>query len=184
MSDPYSHLEALGLQLISAGGPVGNFVPCVQVGNLVFLSGQGPRDHDGTLKTGKLGHTLSVEQGRSHAQLAGLNVLSMLHAQLGDLRRVRRIVRVLGMVNAIPDFEHHPAVINGASDLFVAVFDEAGRHSRTAVGMASLPFGISVEIEAIVEVSTPLFASKLSASTNWTEGRAGASGNSRRNLIA
>jgi enamine deaminase RidA (YjgF/YER057c/UK114 family) len=89
MSNPYSHLEALGLQLISAGGPVGNFVPCVQVGSLVFLSGQGPRDHDGTLKTGKFGQTLSVEQGRSHAQLAGLNVLSMLYVEIEAIVEVR-----------------------------------------------------------------------------------------------
>lgn len=154
MSDPYARLEALGLSLVPAGGPVGNFLPASQVGTLIFLAGQGPRDHDGVLKTGRVGDTLSVEEAREHAQLAGLNVLSILHEQLGDLKRVTKIVRVLGMVNATTDFGEHPSVINGASDLFVNVFGAAGRHARSAVGMGSLPFGISVEIEAIVEISS------------------------------
>lgn len=152
MSDPYLRLNELGLRLVSAEEPVGNFLPSVQVGNLLFLAGQGPRDHDGTLKTGKVGADLSVAEAQHHAKLAALNVLGTLHQQLGDLRRVRRIVRVLGMVNATHDFGDHPAVINGASNLFVSVFGNAGRHTRSAVGMGSLPFGISVEIEVIAEV--------------------------------
>lgn len=152
MGDPYARLEALGLRLIPAGGPVGNFLPVTQVGNLLFMAGQGPRDHDGTLRTGRLGENVSIEQAQLHAQLAALNLLSVLHEKLGDLRRVRQIVRVLGMVQATPEFEQHPKVLNGASDLFVAVLGEAGRHARSAVGMGSLPFGISVEIEAIVEI--------------------------------
>lgn len=118
-----------------------------QVGNLLFLAGQGPRDHDGTFKTVRLGQNLSLDEGQAHARIAGLNVLSILHEQLGDLRRVRRIVRVLGVVNAVADFEQHPAAVNGASDLFIEVFGEAGRHARSAVGMGSLPFGIIVEID-------------------------------------
>lgn len=152
MSDPYARLDDLGLRLIPAGGPVGNFLPLVQVGALVFMAGQGPRQADGVLMTGKAGRDHGVDALRSHAELATLNLLSVLHDHLGDLRRVRRIVRLLGMVNATPEFGDHPDVINGASDLLVAVFGERGRHARSAVGMDSLPFGITVEIEAIVEV--------------------------------
>ncbi len=149
---PYDRLEALGLVLPPAPSPVGNYVPTVIEGGLLFLSGQGPRDADGKFRTGQVGAGVSVEQAREHARLAGLNLLAAMQATLGDLGRVRQVVKLFGMVNAAPGFADHPAVINGCSDLFVDVFGDAGRHARSAVGMASLPMGITVEIEAVVAV--------------------------------
>ena len=116
------------------------------------LSGQGPRRTDGTMATGKVGSEVSTEQAYEHAQLTGLNLIAVAHMALGDLARVRRVVKVLGMVNAEPDYTDHPKVINGCSDLFVNVFGDAGRHARSAVGMGSLPGRISVEIEVIFQV--------------------------------
>jgi enamine deaminase RidA (YjgF/YER057c/UK114 family) len=150
---PYEHLAELGLSLPPLPTPIGNYVPTVREGNLLFLSGQGPREADGSFHSGKVGLDVTIEKARGHAQLAGLNLLAAMHAELGDLGRVRRVVKLLGMVNATPDFGEHPAVINGCSDLFVAVFGGAGRHARSAVGFASLPRGITVEIEAIVAVT-------------------------------
>ena len=153
LSTPYDRLAGLGLSLMTPAAPIGNFVPFRLCGNLLFLSGQGPLQADGRLMTGKVGQDVSVEEAYAHARLTGLNLLSVAHQALGDLGRVLQVVKLLGMVNAMPDFGDHPAVINGCSDLFVAVFGEAGRHARSAVGMGSLPRNISVEIEAIFEVS-------------------------------
>lgn len=152
-TSPYEKLAALGLELPPAPAPIGNFTTYVQEGALVYLSGQGPTYPDGRLHAGKVGADVSVDDAYQHARLTGLNLLSVLHGALGDLSRVKRIVKVLGMVNATPDFADHPAVINGCSDLFVAVFGEAGRHARSAVGFGSLPRQITVEIEAIVALS-------------------------------
>ena len=149
---PYERLEQLGLALPPLPKPIGNYVPAVREGNLLFLSGQGPRNPDGTFHSGKVGADVSVEQARLHAQLVGLNLLAAMHAELGNLGRVRRVVKLLGMVNAAPEFGEHPAVINGCSDLFIEVFGDAGRHARSAVGMGSLPRGITVEIEAVVAI--------------------------------
>ena len=152
-TSPYARLSALGLVLPPVPKPIGNFTPYVQEGAMLHLSGQGPTYEDGRLHSGKVGADVSIEEAYQHARLTGLNLLAVLHGALGDLSRVRRIVKVLGMVNATPDFGDHPAVINGCSDLFVAVFGDAGRHARSAVGFSSLPRQITVEIEAIVAVS-------------------------------
>ncbi len=145
-------LAELGIELPEAPSPAGNYVGAVAVGDLVFLSGMGPRRADGGSIAGKVGDALSVEEGYQVARLVGLNALAALRREIGDLDRVRRVVKVLGMVNAAPDFRDHPKVINGFSDLMVEVFGEAGRGARSAVGMGSLPFQIPVEVEMIVEV--------------------------------
>lgn len=152
LSTPEQRLAALGLTLPPTPRPVADYVTHVQEGTLLFLSGQGPRDHSGALKIGKVGADTTLDEARAHAELTGLNLLAVLKAALGDLGRVRRVVKVLGMVNAVPTFGDHPKVIDGCSNLFVAVFGEAGRHARSAVGVGSLPNGISVEIEAIFAV--------------------------------
>jgi enamine deaminase RidA (YjgF/YER057c/UK114 family) len=148
----YERLQARGLKLQDVPAPIGNFTHCTREGNLLFLSGQGPLDETGKLMTGKVGDNVTADEAYAHALLVGLNLLSVLHVELGDLSRVKRIVKLLGMVNATPDFADHPRVINGCSDLFVDVFGDAGRHSRSAVGVGSLPGNITVEIEAIVAV--------------------------------
>lgn len=152
-TSPYEKLAQLGLELPQVPTPIGNFTTHVREGTLLYLSGQGPTHEDGRIHTGKVGADVSVEEAYAHARLTGLNLIAVLHTALGDLRKVRRIVKVLGMVNATPDFTDHPAVINGCSDLFVAVFGDAGRHARSAVGFGSLPRRITVEIEAVVAVS-------------------------------
>jgi enamine deaminase RidA (YjgF/YER057c/UK114 family) len=144
-------LKQLGLELPSAATPVANYVPAVRSGNLVFLSGHGPVGRDGVV-TGKLGRELTVEQGYEAARVVALGLLGSLKALIGDLDRVRRIVKLLGMVNCDPSFKEHPRVVDGASDLLVEVFGDRGRHARSAVGMNALPFGIAVEIEMIAEV--------------------------------
>lgn len=144
-------LQELGIELADPPRPVGNYIGAVTVGNLVFLSGHGPRGTDGPAE-GKVGDALTLEQGQEAARNVGLNMLATLKAEIGDLNRVRRVVKVLGMVNAAPDFRDHPKVINGFSDLMVEVFGEAGRGGRSAVGMGSLPFQIPVEVEMIVEI--------------------------------
>jgi enamine deaminase RidA (YjgF/YER057c/UK114 family) len=149
---PESRIAALGITLPEASSPIANYVNGVQTGNLIFLSGKGPLQEDGTNITGKVGSDLSIEQGYEAARITGINQLAVLKSMLGDLSRVKRVVKVLGMVNATPDFSEHPKVINGYSDLMVAVFGEAGKHARAAVGMGSLPGNIAVEIEMIVEV--------------------------------
>ncbi|HSF99968.1 MAG TPA: RidA family protein [Vicinamibacterales bacterium] len=150
--DPEARLAELGITLPTPASPVANYVNGVRTGNLIFLAGKGPRRPDGTEVRGKLGADISIEQGYEAARLTAINQLAVLKAMLGNLNRVVRVVKVLGMVNATPDFEDHPAVINGFSDLIVDVFGERGRHARAAVGMASLPRGQAVEIEMVVEI--------------------------------
>ncbi len=145
-------LRELGIHLPEPPPPAGNYVGAVTVGHLVFLSGHGPRSASGKYSSGKVGSELTLEQGQEEARQVGLNMLATLRAEIGDLDRVRRVVKVLGMVNAAPDFRDHPKVINGFSDLMVEVFGETGRGARSAVGMGSLPFQIPVEVEMIVEI--------------------------------
>ena len=141
-------LSELGISLAPVTPPMANYVNAVRTGNLLYLAGKGP----GPVK-GKLGREFTVDQGHQHARAVGLALLAVMKAELGSLDKVQRVVKVLGMVNAVPEFTDHPKVINGCSDLFVEVFGEAGKHARSAVGMGSLPMGIPVEIEVIVEVS-------------------------------
>lgn len=150
--DPEARLKELGIELPPAPSPVANYVNGVQTGNLIFLAGKGPRYADGTEITGKLGQDVTIEQGYEGARLTAINQLAVLKGMLGDLKRVKRIVKVLGMVNSDPAFVDQPKVINGFSDLMVDVFGEHGKHARAAVGMASLPRGQAVEIELVVEV--------------------------------
>ena len=145
-------LRELGIELPEPPPPVGNYLGAVTVGNLVFLSGHGPRSASGEYSSGKVGGELTPEQGQEEARQVGLNMLATLRAEIGDLDRVRRVVKVLGMVNAAPDFRNHPKVIDGFSDLMVEVFGEKGRGARSAVGMGSLPFQIPVEVEMIAEI--------------------------------
>ena len=152
-STPEERLAALGLTLPAVPTPMANYVPYRLAGNLLFLSGQGPKRPDGSFMVGRLGKDASVEQGYEAARLTGLQLFAVAKAALGDLSRVEAVVKLLGMVNAEPDFGDHPKVINGCSDLMVEVLGEAGRHARSAVGMGSLPNRIMVEIEAILQIS-------------------------------
>ena len=146
-------LKELGITLPAIGAPWGSYVHAKRVGNLLYLSGKQPPDINGKTPHGKLGAGMSIEEGYRHARGVGLMLIAAMRDALdGDLDRVEDIVKVLGMVNVAPDFEDHPRVINGCSDLFVEVFGERGRHARSAVGMSSLPGGIPVEIEVIVAV--------------------------------
>ncbi len=145
-------LAELKITLPELKAPLGTYVHAKRAGNLLYLSGKGPSNPDGSVPTGKLGDALTVEQGYKHARSVGVTLIAAMRQALGDLDQVEGIIKVLGMVNATPDFGDHPKVINGCSDLFVEVFGEAGRHARSAVGMGSLPGGISVEIEVIVAV--------------------------------
>ena len=146
-------LKELGIDLGPVSAPVANYVNAVRAGNLLFLSGKGPRaDQSGKRPSGKIGREYTVEQGYQHARTVGMDLLAVMRAELGSLDKVKRVVKLLGMVNAGPDFQDHPKVINGCSDLFVEVLGERGKHARSAVGMGSLPMGIPVEIECIVEV--------------------------------
>jgi enamine deaminase RidA (YjgF/YER057c/UK114 family) len=146
-------LAELGIELPDVPVPAANYVPFVRTGNLLYLSGQGPRTATNEFKTGKVGADVSWEQAYEDARLTGLQLIAVAkHALDGDLGRVRRVVKLLGMVNAAPDFTKQPMVINGCSDLLVEVFGDRGRHARSAVGMGSLPGNITVEIEAIIEV--------------------------------
>jgi len=149
-ASPYDRLSALGIVLPEAPSPIANFVTHVAEGKLLFLSGQGPTEANGTLHSGKVGADVSVADAYAHARLTGINLIAVMQAALGDLGRVRRVVKLLGMVNATADFADHPAVINGCSDLMNEVFGERGVHARSAVGFSSLPNQITVEIEAIV----------------------------------
>ncbi|MCZ6558698.1 MAG: RidA family protein [SAR324 cluster bacterium] len=146
-------LQELGIELPSMPSPAGNYVQFVRTGNLIYLSGSGPLNVDGQRPTGKVGGEVSVEDAYQHARSIGLVQIARLKEALGELDKVNRIVKVLGMVNGVPGFGEQPKVINGFSDLMVEVFGDKGRHARSAVGMGSLPFGITVEIEAIVEVA-------------------------------
>jgi len=145
-------LASKEITLPNLGTPAANYVHTVRTGNLVFTAGKGPRDGDGNTITGKLGKDLTVEQGYAAARWVGVQQLAALKQELGDLNKVKRIVKVLGMVNCTPEFKDQSKVINGYSDLMVEIFGEAGKHARSAVGMAALPNEIAVEIEMIVEV--------------------------------
>lgn len=150
--NPEAKLEALGITLPNPPQPVANYVNGVQSDNLIFLAGKGPRYADGTEITGKLGQDISIEKGYEGARLTAINQLAVLKTMLGDLKRVKRIVKVLGLVNSDPSFIDQPKVINGFSDLMVEVFGEKGKHARAAIGVASLPRGQAVEIELVVEI--------------------------------
>ncbi len=143
-------LKELGLELPTMPSPAANYVNAVRTGNLVFTSGTVPATADGGIPTGKVGTDVTTEEAVEHARSVGLNLLAILRHEIGDLDRARRVVKLLGMVNAAPDFTEQSKVINGCSDLFADVFGE--KHARSAVGVGSLPFGITVEIEAIFEV--------------------------------
>ena len=145
-------MKEKGIILIPPPSPVANYVDAVRVGNLIYLSGKGPQKADGTYITGKLGKDLTIEQGYEAARLTAINHLSVLKRELGSLNKVKRVVKVLGMVNCTEDFKDQPKVMNGYSDLMVEIFGEKGKHARSAVGMNALPFGIAVEVEIILEV--------------------------------
>ena len=147
-------LKELGLDLGTVSAPVANYVNAVRTGNLLFLAGKGPRaGKDGKRPLGKVGREYSAEQAYEHARGVGLDLLAVMRAELGSLDKVKRVVKVLGMVNSAEGFQEQPKVINGFSDLMVEVFGEAiGKHARSAVGMAELPMGIPVEIEMVLEV--------------------------------
>jgi enamine deaminase RidA (YjgF/YER057c/UK114 family) len=149
-----ARLAQLNLQLPQAPKPGGNYTPVVVADNMAYVSGHGPLLPDGTMISGKVGGDLSEEQGKQAARQVGLTILATLKNQLGSLDRVERVVKVLGLVNATPDFRSHPNVINGFSDLMVEVFGEAGRGARSAVGMGSLPGNIAVEVECILKLKT------------------------------
>lgn len=149
---PEAKLAELGIELGDPAPPVANYVRAVRSGNLVFLAGHGPLVLDETT-TGKVGRDLTIDQGYRAARLTAISLLTSLKAEIGDLSKVKRIVRVFGMVNAVEGFTQQPEVINGCSDLLVEIFGEAiGKHARAAVGMASLPRDIAVEIEMVVEI--------------------------------
>jgi enamine deaminase RidA (YjgF/YER057c/UK114 family) len=145
-------VKELGLDLSQGAAPVANYVPAVSTGKLVYLSGKGPTLADGTMMRGKVGSAFDVDQGYEAARLVGIQLLAGLRDHIGSLDNVKQVIKLLGMVNAEPDFEDHPKVINGCSDLLVEVFGESGMHARSAVGMGSLPDQIPVEIEMIVEL--------------------------------
>ena len=146
-------LRDLGIDLGSVSAPIANYVNAVRTGSLLFLAGKGPRaGKDGKRPMGKVGREYTAEQGYQYAREVGMDLLAVMRAELGSLDKVKRVVKVLGMVNAMPEFQDHPKVINGCSDLLVEVLGERGKHARSAVGMGSLPMGIPVEIECIVEV--------------------------------
>lgn len=147
---PEQRLADMGLTLPPVPVPVANYVPYRFAGNLLFLSGQGPKRPDGTYRIGRLGRDISIEDAYAEARLTGLQLLAVAKAALGELSRIEAVVKLLGMVNAEPDFSDHPKVINGCSDLMVDVLGDAGRHARSAVGMGSLPNRMAVEIEAIL----------------------------------
>jgi enamine deaminase RidA (YjgF/YER057c/UK114 family) len=157
-------LKELGIELPKASGPMANYVNAVRAGNFLYLAGKGAGLPGKPMPIGKVGRDVTIEQGYGFARETGLNLIAVMKAELGDLDRVKRIVKMLGMVNATPDFGHQPEVINGCSDLMVEVFGERGKHARSAVGMGSLPRGIPVEIEVIVEVEdTPARRSAAAA---------------------
>jgi enamine deaminase RidA (YjgF/YER057c/UK114 family) len=149
---PEEKIAAAGYVLQPVTQPIANYLHVVRTGNLLFLAGKGPALPDGKYVTGKLGKDLSIEQGYEAARLTGLAQLAVLKSYLGSLTKVKRIVKVLGLVNATPEFTDHPKVINGFSDLMVQVFGEKGKHARSAVGASSLPMGMAVEVECVVEV--------------------------------
>jgi enamine deaminase RidA (YjgF/YER057c/UK114 family) len=144
-------LAELGIELPAVFPPAGSYVGCVVVGDMVHVGGHGPVDGTEVVR-GKVGVDLTVDEGKRAARMTGLSILATLQAELGDLDRILRLVKVYGMVNTAPGFDQMPSVIDGCSDLFLDVFGEAGRHTRSAVGLAELPFGIAVEIELIAQL--------------------------------
>jgi enamine deaminase RidA (YjgF/YER057c/UK114 family) len=155
MAKAEKRIAELGITLPDPPKPAGTYVPYVITGNLLFVSGNGPRKPDGTFAQGKVGADVTTEEAYEHARLVGITILGIVRAALGSLDRVKRVVKLLGMVNGVPDFTQQPKVINGCADLFVEVFGpERGLGARSAVGMGSLPNQITVEIEAIFEVKT------------------------------
>lgn len=151
MSRTAARLTELGIELPSPFPPVGSYLSCSRTGNLLYVGGHGPVDGSTTV-IGKVGGDLTLEQGRDAARTTALSILATMRAELGDLDRVRQVIKVFGMVNVAPGFTNTPAVIDGCSDVLVEIFGDAGRHTRSAVGLAELPFGIAVEIELIAEV--------------------------------
>lgn len=149
---PEDKLKAQGIVLPEVMAPVANYVNVVRTGNLLYLAGKGPVQPDGKYITGKLGKDMTIEQGYQAARLTAIMQIAVLKKELGDLSKVKRIIKVLGMVNCTEDFADQPKVINGYSDLMVAIFGEKGKHARSAVGMYALPFHMPVEVEMIVEV--------------------------------
>jgi enamine deaminase RidA (YjgF/YER057c/UK114 family) len=147
-----ARLKQLGIVLPAVPSPVANYLPYRIAGNFLFLAGQGPRDDKGNTLSGKVGAEISVDEGYKRARSIGLQLISTMKTALGSLDRVDTVLKMLVMVNAVPDFKDHPKVANGMSDLFVEVFGENGKHARSAVGMGSLPMQISVEIEGIVSI--------------------------------
>jgi enamine deaminase RidA (YjgF/YER057c/UK114 family) len=150
--DAETKLKEKGIVLIPPSSPVANYVNAVRTGNLLYLAGKGPLKADNTYVTGKVGKDLTIEQGYEAARITAINHLAVLKNELGSLNKVKRIVKVLGMVNCTEDFKDQPKVINGYSDLMVEIFGDNGKHARSAVGMNALPFNMAVEIEVIVEI--------------------------------
>jgi enamine deaminase RidA (YjgF/YER057c/UK114 family) len=153
MQTPEERLQELGVSLPAPAVPVAAYVPCVRTGNLVYVSGQVPVAEGSPTHVGHLGTNVDLEAGRAAARTCAVNVLAALKAELGELSRVRRVVKVTGFVACTADFTDHPKVVNAASELFGETFGEAGRHARAAVGVPALPLGVPVEVEAIVEVA-------------------------------
>ncbi len=152
MAQVEAKLKEMGIELAGPAPAAGNYVSAVRTGNLVYLAGVGPRQPNGELMLGKLGRDLTVEQGYEAAKWCAVTMLGNLQREIGDLDKVVRFIKLLGMVNSDPDFTQPPAVMNGCSDLIVELFGDRGRHARSAVGLATLPNGMAVEVEAIVEV--------------------------------
>jgi enamine deaminase RidA (YjgF/YER057c/UK114 family) len=153
MPTPEERLQRLGVSLPAPAVPVAAYVPCVRTGNLVYVSGQVPVVDGKPSHLGRLGDDVGLEDGRAAARTCAINVLAALKAELGELSQVRRVVKVTGFVASAPGFTDMPKVVNAASELFGEAFGDAGRHSRSAVGVAALPLGVPVEVEAIVEVA-------------------------------
>ena len=149
---PEQNLEKLKITIPTISQPIATYVNCVRVNTILFMSGKGPLKPDGNYIVGKLGKDLTIEQGYEAARLAAIEHIAVLKSELGDLNKVKRIVKVLGMVNSTDDFIEQPKVINGYSDLMVSVFGEKGKHARSAVGLNTLPMNIAVEVEVIVEI--------------------------------
>lgn len=151
-ANPDKNLKDLGIQLTTKGKPTANYVYAVRTGNLLFLAGHIPVTANGEVIKGKLGKDLTTKQGAEAARVAGISILSTIKSELGALSRVKRLIKVSGMVNATQDYTEHSKVINGFSDLMVQIFGEKGKHARAAVGMSSLPVNAAVEIEMILEI--------------------------------
>ena len=149
---PEARIKELKLELPAPPKPVATYIPAVQIGNLLYVSGHGPLKPDGKMLSGRVGADLTLEQGKEAARVVGLAILSTVRNTLGSLDRVVRLIKVLGMVNATSEFKDHPQVVNGFSDLMVEVFGDSGKGARSAVGMGSLPGNIPVEVEVIFEV--------------------------------